>query len=116
MELFQFVWGHGTIPIELLWTILILVPKGNADTRLIGLLGILWKVMEAIIDTCIKKFKNVHDALHIFCAWRGMGTAIMELNIAQDLASVNQDPLLLEELRRQQETQQHYFEESKVSI
>ena len=30
-----------------------------------------------------------------FCAGKGAGTAILELKLAQELASVDQDPLLL---------------------
>ena len=51
--------------------------------------------VEAMIDTCIKKVVQFQDVLHIFCAGRGTGTAIMELKIAHDFASVDQDPLFL---------------------
>ena len=52
-------------------------------------------MMEAIIDTRIKKFMTFHDVLHGFCAGRGMGAYIMELTSAQDLVSVYQAPLFL---------------------
>ena len=45
--------------------------------------------MEAISDTLIKKAMTFHDILHRFRALRRTGTAIMELNIAQELASVD---------------------------
>ena len=32
MELVHFIWKNSTIPIELGWTILILISKGNTDT------------------------------------------------------------------------------------
>ena len=51
--------------------------------------------MWAVIDTRIKKAVTFHDVLHGFHIGRGMGTSIMELNIAQDLASVDQDPIFL---------------------
>ena len=51
--------------------------------------------MGAVIDTRIKKAVTFHDVLHGFHIGRGMGTSIMELNIAQDLASVDQDPIFL---------------------
>ena len=51
--------------------------------------------MEAIIDTRIKKAMTLHDILHVFGTGRLMGTAIIELNPAQEMASVDQDPLLL---------------------
>ena len=74
---------------------LILTPKVNADTWGIGLLDIARKVVEAVIDTCIKTVVQFHDVLHRFCAERGTGTIIMELKLAQELVSVDQDPLFL---------------------
>ena len=77
------------------WKILILVPKGNADTQGIGLLDALYKVTKAIIDTCIKKAVTFHVLIPRFRSRRGTGTPIVELKLAQDLASVEQDPLFL---------------------
>ena len=48
-----------------------------------GLLEVLWKVMGEVIDTRIKKAMLFHELLHRFCAGRGMGTAIMEINLVQ---------------------------------
>ena len=62
VELVQFMWDHGTIPAKMVWTILILIPKGNTDNQGIGILEVLWKVMEDIIDTRIKKAVESHDA------------------------------------------------------
>ena len=77
------------------WTILVFIPKVNTDTWGVGLLKTLWKFLEAIIDTYPWSRIQFHDFLHGFCAWRGTGTATMELNIAQYLSSINQYPLLL---------------------
>ena len=55
----------------------------------------LWKVVEELIDTCLRASLQMQDILHRFRDRRGTGTAIMELNIAQDLAVIDQDPLLL---------------------
>ena len=38
---------------------------------------------------------NFHDVLHGFHAGRGTWTSIVELNFAQDLASVDRGPLFL---------------------
>ena len=48
------MWENGSIPTELGCTVLVMIPKGNTDTRGIGLLGVVWKVVEAVIDTRIK--------------------------------------------------------------
>ena len=51
--------------------------------------------MEAITDKRIKKAVNYHEVIHTFHSGRGMGTDIMYLKLAQEMASVDQDPLLL---------------------
>ena len=52
LTLVQHMWEHRTISTELSWNILVLIPGGNADTQVVGLLEVLWKVVEAVIDTC----------------------------------------------------------------
>ena len=66
-------------------------------TEYIGwkLLDVLLKVIEAIIDTRINKAGNFHEFLHGFFTGRGTGTDIIELKLIQELASVDQDQLLL---------------------
>ena len=95
MELVQNMWESITLPTELICTILVLLPKANVDIRGIGMIEALCKVLEAIIDTRIKTVVVLHDALHVFCTRRGTGAAMMEIKIAQDLASINQDSLFL---------------------
>ena len=89
------MWRTGDIPQDLGWEILVLIPKGTTDTRGIGLLETLWKVMEALIDTRLYASLQTHDFLHGFRAGRGMGTAIMEVNLVQELSRIDQYPLLL---------------------
>jgi hypothetical protein len=38
VQLVQAAWAHGTIPCQLLWIIVVLIPKGGRDYRGIGLL------------------------------------------------------------------------------
>ena len=54
VDLVQFMWYHRTIPADLGWMIFIPIPKGKSDTQGMGILKVLLKVMEAIIDTSIK--------------------------------------------------------------
>ena len=74
---------------------MVLLPICNSDTQGIGIPEFLWKVVEAIIDTRIKMSVIFHDVLHGFCACRGTGTAIIELKMSQELASIYQEPLFL---------------------
>ena len=89
------MWETGYILKKLGWSVLVLIPKGNADTQVIRMIEVVWKVAEAAIDTLIKSVVQFHDALHGFCTERGTRTIIMELRLAQELESVDQDPLFL---------------------
>ena len=74
------MWETGSIPEELVWTVLVLIPKGNAD---IGLIEVVWKVVGTMIDTRIKSVVQLHNVLYGYRAGRGRGTAIMELKLVQ---------------------------------
>ena len=74
---------------------MVLIPKGNTDTQGIGLLEMLWKVVESIIDTHLWSSIQFHNVLHRFRAGWGKRTATIEIKIAQELASVDQYPLFL---------------------
>ena len=52
-------------------------------------------MVEAITDTCQSASVRLHDVLHGFFAGRGIGTAILELKLAQDLDIIDQDPPFL---------------------
>ena len=62
---------NGSISTELGWTFLVLIPKGNIYTRGIGLLEVVRNVVEAVIDTRIKKVVQFNDVLYGFCAGGG---------------------------------------------
>ena len=53
------------------------------------------KVLKVLIDTCLRASLQMHDVLHSSSSGRGQGAAIMELKLAQELASIYQDPLFL---------------------
>ena len=53
LEIIQFMWETGYIPTELGWTVLVISTKGNAYTPGIGLLEVVWKLLEDVIDTRI---------------------------------------------------------------
>ena len=74
---------------------MLIITKCNTDTWGIRLLEVVWKVVEAVIDTRINTVVQFHDVLHGFCAGRGTGTSIMELKITQELESVDQYSLFL---------------------
>ena len=95
VEIVYHMWLTGETPQELGWTLLVLIPKVTTKTQGIGLLEILWKVVEDLIDTRLRASLQLHDVLHGFRTGRGTGTAIMELKLAQELSSVDHNPLFL---------------------
>jgi hypothetical protein len=91
VELVLAVWAHGTIPCQLLWSTVVLIPKGGGDYRGIGLLEPIWKVLERIIDHRLDAIK-LHDCLHGCRANRGTGTALIEAKLVQQLSHLELKP------------------------
>jgi hypothetical protein len=91
VQLVQAAWTHGEIPCQLLWIIVILIPKGGGDYPGIGLLEPIWKVIERIIDHWLDAF-NLHDSLHGCRNKRGTGTAIIEAKLPQQLSYLKLKP------------------------
>ena len=77
VDIVQHMWRIGDIPQYLGWTVLVLIPKGTTNTRDIGLLETLWKVVEALIETSIRASLQMHEIQHGFRAGRGTGAAII---------------------------------------
>ncbi len=65
VRLVQVVWRTGKIPQQLLWIIVVLLPKGGGDYRGIGLLEPIWKVLEVVMDQQLNSIK-LHNSLHGF--------------------------------------------------
>jgi hypothetical protein len=49
VKMMQAIWEHGSIPKQMRWEIIVLLPKGGGDYRGIGLLEPFWKVVEKIM-------------------------------------------------------------------
>ena len=92
VELIQEIWNTGRIPTQMLWVVIVLIPKGSGGYRGIGLLDPLWKVVECLIDDRLNVIK-FHDCLHGFVQKRGCGTAVLEAKLLQQLAYLQQTPL-----------------------
>ncbi|KAL7530161.1 hypothetical protein ACHAWF_003272, partial [Thalassiosira exigua] len=85
----QAAWERGEIPRQLLWVIVVLLPKGGGDYRGIGLLEPIRKLLEAIIDRQLNVIE-FHDCLNSYLPKRGTGTATMEAKLAIQLARLEQ--------------------------
>ena len=57
--------------------------KCHVDPRRIGLMEVVWKVVEAVIDTRIKIVVQLHDVLHGCHVGRGTRNTIMDIKLAQ---------------------------------
>ena len=83
VNLIQTCFWDRNIPTQLLWSTVVLLPKGNGDYRGIGLLEMNWKVIEFINNRRMASKVNFRDALHGIRAWRGTGTACIEAKVLQ---------------------------------
>ena len=93
VKLVQHIWNTGEIPRQMLRTIIVLIPKGaSGDFRGIGLLEVIWELIERVLDERLSK-NELQFYLHGFRAKRGCGTGIMEAKLVQQLAYREQAPL-----------------------
>jgi hypothetical protein len=91
VELVQAVWTHGIIPRQMLWSIVVLIPKGGVDYRGIGLLEPIWKVLERIMDRRLDTIE-LHDCLHGCRAHHRIGTGVIEAKMVQQLSYLEMKP------------------------
>jgi len=91
MKLVTAVWETGTIPQQLGWIIVVLIPKGGGDNRGIGLLEPIWKILEQVMDHRLNAIP-IHKSLHGCRNGWGTGTAVIEAKLAQQLAHLEQCP------------------------
>ena len=76
------------------WKTVVMIPKGvGTEFRVISLVDVLWKAISGIINRRISSSIQFHDALHGFCAGRGMDTATLEANILQQIISMRETVL-----------------------
>ena len=84
IRLIQYIWDTGEVTTKMLLTIIMLVLKGTSgDFRGIGLLEVVWKIVERIIDARLM-CAPLHKAVHGFRPGCGCSTGeIMQLKLAQ---------------------------------
>lgn len=64
VELVHHSWEHSKLPQELCYCVQIMIPKPDGGVRGIGPLEVALKVVESIIDSCVKAKVKFHDCLH----------------------------------------------------
>mmetsp|Transcript_21821 Transcript_21821/g.47506 ORF Transcript_21821/g.47506 Transcript_21821/m.47506 type:complete len:265 (+) Transcript_21821:1172-1966(+) len=90
----QMVWKTGDIPRQMMWVVVVLLPKGGGNFRGIGLLEPFWKVLEIIMDRRLQVV-TFRDCLHGFVKGRGYGTAGLEAKLVQQLVFIKQHSLFM---------------------
>ena len=65
---------------------MVLLLKGEGDYWYIGLVKVLWKVCEVVLNLRLNRGVDRHDSLHGFWKGRVTGTETPEANLAQKLA------------------------------
>ena len=71
------------------WQMVVMISKGlGTELRGIGLVEFLWKAISGIINRRLSSSIQFHDALHGFCALRGVGTTTLEANLLQQIIAM----------------------------
>ena len=93
MRLVQVMFRDGTVPEEIAWTKMVLIPKGKGGYMGIRIVEVLCKVCSFVVNCRLKKSVVMHDALHGFREGRGRGIAMLEANLSQQMEGLVHDPL-----------------------
>ena len=83
--LVQACFTKQALPSQMVWSTVVLIPKGGGGFRGIGLLELIWKVIESIANRRIASQVRYHDCLHGFVPRRGTGTGCIEAKLTQQL-------------------------------
>ena len=84
-------WDTVEIPRQMYLSVVVLISKKSNDYRGKGLLEVVWKVLEGVLNGRMKEVK-LHDALHGFRQKRGGGTGIMEAKLVYILPLLSSAP------------------------
>ena len=81
-QLIQTIWDKGEILRQMMWRVVVLLPKGGGDFCGIGRLGSFWEVIKVLMDKHLA-YIEFHDCLHGFLSVRGMGNAPTKVKLTQ---------------------------------
>ena len=75
VKLIQMEFREVELAEEASWQAVVLIPKGGGEYCGIGLVEVVCKAVEVILDSCFTASMNYHDSPHGFQEGRGTGTA-----------------------------------------
>ena len=73
---------------DTMWQAVVMIPKGIWYYRVIGLVGVMWKVMTVVINCHLTISISFCDVLHVLRLGCGMGTASLETKLIHQLISM----------------------------
>ena len=68
---------------------MVLIHKGYGEFRGIGVVEVLWKVLQGVINWRIGVTVQFHNVLRGFMTGRGTGTASLESKLLQQLTAMS---------------------------
>ena len=83
MRLVNWTFGDGTLPEELAWATMVIIPTGMGGFWGIGIVEVAWKVCATVVNFRLRRGVVLHDALNGFRGGRGTGTTTLESKLAQ---------------------------------
>ena len=90
VELVKLAFRDGVIPEKAAWQEVVLTPKGGGEYRGIGLVEVIWKEVEVILNHRCTSAITYHNLLHGFRAGRGTGTATLKLKLLQNVSALRE--------------------------
>ena len=83
VDLVQAAFEEGRLADENMWQVVVLTPKGKRDYRDIGLMEVMCKVVEVILNRRFTDSITYHNLLHGFRAGHGTGTTTLDTKLLQ---------------------------------
>ena len=77
VRLVQVLFRDGTLPVDIVWEKMVLIPKGKGEYRGIGLVEVLWKVCAVVVNCWLNRSVVIQDALHRFRSGRETWTTTL---------------------------------------
>ena len=93
MRLIWRTFKDGVAPKEVSWATVVLILKWRGEYQGIGIVEVVWKVYEVVVNFWIKRSVTLHVALHGLRSGRGLGTSTLEEKLVQQLVDIAHNPL-----------------------
>ena len=90
VELVQLAFRDGIIAEEAAWQAVVLILKGVGEYHGVGLVEVIWKAVEVIINCRFTAAITYHDSLHGFRAVHSMGTTTLKVKLIQHVEALRE--------------------------